>query len=193
MKGQAVLSLSPSVNALLHFFVFTVKARWESARSKSLFTNLFPALTDHEHASRVKEKQHLTKLRGTCYRNIANRRKKKNAGSQMPNKPCHHEQTPRDDKVCSHRDHGNCARQSLLLLFSHRNTNGAQLSPLLRLLGPTRGKRSQLLLCAAIPVFLACPWEKNGGSGQQQRDSIFAEPKHDPTPLVRWGEKHSAD
>lgn len=169
MKGQAVLSLSPSVNALLHFFVFTVKGSLGVRVQQKLIYNLFPVRTNHEHASRVKEKRYLAKLRGTCYTNAPSRRKK-NAGLQMSNELCHHEQTLRDDKVCSRRDHGKYARQSLFLLFSPLKIHVAFSSPLHRLQCPTRGKRSQLLLCAATPVFLPSPREKKGGSGQPQRD-----------------------
>lgn len=174
MKRQAVLSLSPSVNALLHFFVFTVKARRESVHSQSLFTICFSGAPIPKVHPGWKKSSSWGSSGGRGGGPPATETSQGEQKRMLACK-CHHEQTLRDDKACSRRDHGNCAWQSPL--FSPLKINGASSSPLPWLQGLTRGKRSQLLLCTAIPAFLACPWENNRRSGQQQHDSISTEPK----------------
>lgn len=183
MKRQAVLSLSPSVNALLHFFVFTVKARRESVHSQSLFTICFScAPIPNMHPGQKKS----SSWGSSGGAHLPQKRRKENKKERWP---ANAQQTlpPRTDAERRQSLFSQRSRQLRLTkpLFSPLKINGASSSPLPWLQGLTKGKRSQLLLCTAIPAFLACPWENNRRSGQQQRYSVSTEPKQKLASLAR--------
>lgn len=137
MKRQAVLSLSPSVNALLHFFVFTVKACRESVHSQSLFTICFScAPIPNMHPGRKKS----SSWGSSGGAHLPQKRRKENKKERWP---ANAQQTlpPRTDAERRQSLFSQRSRQLRLTKpFSPLKINGASSSPLSMAARPHKGK-----------------------------------------------------